>query len=760
MPSAVIGVDIGTSASKGVLIALDGQVLHSSVVEHAVDRPAAGLVEMDAKVWWDELVRICRDLLSVGTVEVMAVGLSGMGPCVLVADEADEPLRPAILYGIDTRAGRQIERLNNRYGAEEILRRCGSALSSQAVGPKLAWIADEEPGIFARARRLYMPSSWLVRRLSGAYVLDHHSASQCTPLYDTDALDWYWPWAEEIALRNRPASARLAWRCCWDSHPDAAAATGLPAGIPVITGTIDAWAEALSVGAQGVGDLMLMYGTTMFLIHTVPDRLTSPALWGTVGALPGTRNLAGGMATSGAITSWLRDLFGSVSYPELLELAERSGVGASGLLLLPYFAGERTPIMDPLARGLSPGSPSRTPAEISTGRHWRRPATESGTISRLSSPRGGDIKRIVAVGGGTKGSLWTQVVSDITARSQEVRQQSIGASYGSALLAAQLVCDASVDVWNPVAQLIAPRPQATAAYDELYPLYRALHRVRRCGARVGCTAAATTYPPDSARARNGRSQLMTSYAIPQLVEPPATEPGVIYTIASGDLRPSANMTCWPAQEKLERDFAAAVEALGWTVRRGHPFDNQKGHGFIDSQRAGIEVFKGLPPDAPLVVVDAVWQYSHHVLAGLRSHRGPILVVANWSGQFPGLVGLLNLTGSLTKADVAHSALWSENFTDGWARDRLSTWLKTGELSHETSHVHDVDDLGSGLEVALGEALAAQLIREKAIIGVFDEGCMGMYNAIFDDELINPLGIYKERLSQSALCGGDGAGERR
>ena len=283
-----------------------------------------------------------------------------------------------------------------------------------------------------------MPSSWLVRRLSGAYVLDHHSASQCTPLYDTDALDWYWPWAEEIALGIDLPPLGWPGDAAGTVTPDAAAAAGLPAGIPVITGTIDAWAEALSVGAQGVGDLMLMYGTTMFLIHTVPDRLTSPALWGTVGALPGTRNLAGGMATSGAITSWLRDLFGSVSYPELLELAERSGVGASGLLLLPYFAGERTPIMDPLARGLSPGSPSRTPAEISTGRHWRRPATKSGTISRLSSPQGGDIKRIVAVGGGTKGSLWTQVVSDITARSQEVRQQSIGASYGSALLAAAI----------------------------------------------------------------------------------------------------------------------------------------------------------------------------------------------------------------------------------------------------------------------------------------------------------------------------------
>jgi hypothetical protein len=243
---------------------------------------------------------------------------------------------------------------------------------------------------------------------------------------------------------------------------------------------------------------------------------------------------------------------------------------------------------------------------------------------------------------------------------------------------------------------------------------------------------------------------MTTYAVPQRLDPPALEPGVVFTVASGDLRPAANVTCWPTQQKLEADLTAAVEKLGWTVRRGHAFEPSKGHGFIDSQRRGIEVFKTLPTDAPLMVVEGVWQYSHHVLAGLRTHRGPILVVANWSGEYPGLVGLLNLTASLTKAGVAHSALWSEDFTDDWAVHALTTWLEKGELTHDTSHVRDLPPLPDGPESQLGIALAQQLTTEKALIGVLDEGCMGMYNAIFDDELINPLGIYKERLSQSAL----------
>ncbi|WP_431278990.1 fucose isomerase [Leifsonia poae] len=244
---------------------------------------------------------------------------------------------------------------------------------------------------------------------------------------------------------------------------------------------------------------------------------------------------------------------------------------------------------------------------------------------------------------------------------------------------------------------------------------------------------------------------MTTYTLPQPLTRPEAQPRTVYTVASGDLRPSANIKCWPTQEQLETDFAAAIGDLGWSVERGHAFDAAKGHGFIDSQRVGIEVFKNIPATAPLVVVDAVWQYSHHVLAGLRTHQGPILVVANWAGDFPGLVGLLNLTGSMTKAGVDYSALWSPDFKDDWARDGLRTWLDTGKIEHDQSHVRDLPRLDPALpEVALGAALARQLTDEKAIVGVFDEGCMGMYNAIIDDELLNPLGIYKERLSQSAL----------
>lgn len=243
---------------------------------------------------------------------------------------------------------------------------------------------------------------------------------------------------------------------------------------------------------------------------------------------------------------------------------------------------------------------------------------------------------------------------------------------------------------------------------------------------------------------------MTGYTFPTLTERPKAAEKTIYTVASGDLRLTANVKTWAMQQQVEQAFAAAVEELGWSLVRAHGVDPEKGHGFIDSQRRGMDVFATIPSGAPLVVVEAVWQYSHHVLAGLRDHRGPILVVANFAGDFPGLVGLLNLTGSMTKAGIKHSALWSKDFTDDWAKQQLKAWLETGEIVHDTSHVRDLPALPDSEERRLGEALAEQLRREKAIMAVFDEGCMGMYNAIFDDELLNPTGIYKERLSQSAL----------
>ncbi|RIK81750.1 MAG: fucose isomerase [Planctomycetota bacterium] len=244
---------------------------------------------------------------------------------------------------------------------------------------------------------------------------------------------------------------------------------------------------------------------------------------------------------------------------------------------------------------------------------------------------------------------------------------------------------------------------------------------------------------------------MTTFALPEISRPAKVKKKQVLLVANGDLRLSANQRCWAAQRDMEQSLSAAVAATGYELVRAHPYKEAEQHGFISSQKEGMQVFAGIDPDAKLIVAEAVWQYSHHLLHGLIAHRGPILTVANWSGAWPGLVGMLNLNGSLTKAAVKYSTLWGEDFSAPAFAKPLGKWLAKGSLRHKTDHVRPLDEVRvPGGVRKLGRALAEQLMREKAIMGVFDEGCMGMYNAIVPDELLHPTGVYKERLSQSAL----------
>jgi xylulokinase len=483
--SLLLGVDIGTSSSKGVLTTPDGTVVATAVREHSVSRPHPGWAEHDAReVWWEGFAAVTRELLPhAGDEPIAAIGVSGIGPCVLPATAEGEPLRPAILYGIDARAVAEIEELTARYGAETIVERGGSPLTTQAVGPKLAWLRRHEPRVWEHTRRLFMASSYLVHELTGEYVLDHHSASQTSPLYDSREHAWIDDWAREIApgLELPP----LAWpgEVVGTVTASAAARSGLAAGVPVIAGTIDAWAEAVSVGVTRPGDVMVMYGTTMFLIEVLAERRTWPGLWGTVGVTPGTYDLAAGMATSGAVTDWLRRLTGA-AYGELIEEARAAGTGAGGLVMLPYFAGERTPLFDPDARGLVLG------LTLDHGRgHLYRAALEGtafGVRHNLEAMRsaGGEAGRLVAVGGGTKGGLWTRIVSDVLGRAQIMPSVTIGACYGDALLAARAAGLSDGEDWNPPAGTVEPDRAAGKIYDELYAVYRGLYPATRDAAHA------------------------------------------------------------------------------------------------------------------------------------------------------------------------------------------------------------------------------------------------------------------------------------
>ncbi|MCP2258916.1 xylulokinase [Streptoalloteichus tenebrarius] len=473
----LLGVDIGTSSSKGVLTSEDGRVLHQVERRHAVSSPRPGWVEHDAEaVWWGDFVALARELaVAADGRPLAALAVSGIGPCVLPADEEGRPLRAAILYGVDTRATAQIAELTAELGAEAVLRRCGSPLTTQAVGPKLRWLAEHEPEVARRSRRLLMASSYLVHRLTGRYVLDHHSASQCVPLYDLAAGTWAADWAEAVAP-GLPLP-ELAWptEVVGTVGRAAAAETGLPAGLPVTAGTVDAWAEATSVGVRAPGDVMVMYGTTMFLVQVVDELRPHPGLWGTAGVFPGTRTLAAGMATSGAVTDWLRRIVGA-DYADLVALAAEVPPGSRGLLLLPYLAGERTPLFDPDARGVLAGlTTAHGPAELYRA---ALEATAYGVRHNLEVMResGGGPGRLVAVGGGTRGGLWTRIVSDVVERDQQVPERTVGACLGDAMLAATaLGVDVVPEEWNPVRSVVRPNSENAPRYREFYRRYRQLY---------------------------------------------------------------------------------------------------------------------------------------------------------------------------------------------------------------------------------------------------------------------------------------------
>jgi xylulokinase len=475
----LLGIDVGTASSKAVLAQPDGRIVARASREHGISMPRAGWAEHDAEaVWWNDVTALCRELVPKSNGAIAAVGVSGIGPCIVPCDAEDTPLRPAILYGIDTRAGQEVEELTAELGAQQILESGGSALSSQALGPKLAWLRRNEPEVWAATRRWHMASSFTVARLTGEWVLDHHSASQCDPLYDLAASRWNRAWAEVVAPGL--ALPRLVWptEVVGQVHANASRATGIPAGTPVVAGTIDAWAEAVSVGVRDFGDLMLMYGSTFFLVLVSDEPARQASIWTTRGVDPGSLTLAAGMATSGSLTSWIRNLTGNAPYETLLSEAEAQPAGADGVLMLPYFAGERTPILDPHARGVVIGLTLRH-----TRAHLYRAALEATAFGvrhnlEVMAPQG--ARRVVAVGGGTQATLWTQIVTDVTRVQQIVPAETIGACYGDALLAAEgveLVPPRSS--WATPATVVEPDADNVERYEQIYGLYRELHESTR-----------------------------------------------------------------------------------------------------------------------------------------------------------------------------------------------------------------------------------------------------------------------------------------
>ncbi|WP_108837183.1 FGGY-family carbohydrate kinase [Tateyamaria sp. Alg231-49] len=480
-----LGIDIGTYETKGVLVDTNGVIHAQAARGHKMLVPQPGWAEhRPEEDWWGDFVFVAKALLAdsgVDPSEIKAVACSAIGPCMLPVDENGAPLMNGVLYGVDGRAEAEVRELTDRIGEDTIIARCGNALTSQSVGPKILWLKRHRPDLFARTAHILTSTSFLVQRLTGEVVIDHYTAANFSPLYDVATQTWIDDLADDIVPLDK--LPRLLWsnEVAGTITPAAAAETGLAVGTPVTAGTIDAAAEAFSVGVDQPGDMMMMYGSTIFIILRAQTQVADPRIWYAPWLFEGEHASMAGLATSGTLTHWFRDqlapdLDPATAFPKLAEEAATSPPGANGLLMLPYFSGERTPIHDVNAKGaifglnLTHTRGDMYRALIEGIAHGTRHVTD--TFAEL----GQSPARLLAVGGGTKNALWLQATSDITGIDQIVCEKTTGASYGDAFMAALavgLVERADINQWNPVQQTITAHP--TDTYDRAHALFRKLY---------------------------------------------------------------------------------------------------------------------------------------------------------------------------------------------------------------------------------------------------------------------------------------------
>ncbi len=483
--SYTLGVDVGTYETKGVLVDPDGTVVATAHKSHEMLVPRPGWAEhRPEEDWWGDFVAVTRSLIArsgIASDQIEAVACSAIGPCMLPVDAAGAPLMNGVLYGVDTRAMAQVKALTDRIGADAILHGCGNALTSQSVGPKILWLKENRPELYERTAKVLTSTSFLVHRLTGKYVIDHYTAANFSPLYDIERHDWRLDMAPGIATADM--LPRLMWTTgiagCVTA--EAAATTGLAEGTPVTTGTIDAAAEALSVGVTRASDMMMMYGSTIFVIALTENRIRDGRLWYAPWLFPGQHASMAGLATSGTLTHWFRDQIArdlprETAFPSLVAEAETVAPGSDGLLFLPYFSGERTPLHDPFAKGAMFGLNL-----THTRAHMFRALIEGiayGTAHVVDTYRevGVEPTRVLAVGGGTRNALWLQATSDTCGLGQIVREKTFGASFGNAFLAGVAVGQVGIDDigdWNPAAREVIARE--VPAYSRGYRLFRRLY---------------------------------------------------------------------------------------------------------------------------------------------------------------------------------------------------------------------------------------------------------------------------------------------
>jgi xylulokinase len=486
--SYYLGVDIGTFETKGVLVDGEGRIVAQAARAHKMLVPEPGWAEhRPEQDWWNDFVFVTKKMLADSKIDpnsIRCVATSAIGPCMLPVDKNGNALMNGVLYGVDTRAHREIGELNGLIGNEAIFARGNNALTSQSVGPKILWVKNQRPEIYAKTATFMTSTSFLVMKLTGRRVIDHYTAANSSPLYDVAKNDWAFDLAPYIARPDQMPELLWSTEIAGGITKAAALETGLAEGTPVTCGTIDAAAEAVSVGVLQANEMMIMYGSTIFIIMPTEKRLTDPRLWYAPWLLKGQHTAMAGLATSGTLTHWFRDQFGKelsseTAFIELAIEAAASPPGANGLIALPYFSGERTPIYDTNAKGMIFGlNLTHTRGDIYRA-FLEGIALGTAHVTDTFKEAGAPPNTIRAVGGGTKNQVWAQATSDATGLTQIVCAKTFGASYGNAFLAVLAVGDVAEEGildWNKVEREIVPDAATQAIYSKHNRLFRKLYQ--------------------------------------------------------------------------------------------------------------------------------------------------------------------------------------------------------------------------------------------------------------------------------------------
>lgn len=478
--SVVLGLDIGTTSTIGILVETDGRVLALADAPTTLHAPHPGWAEEDPEEWWRNTATVCRALIAQSGLapgEVRAIGVSGMVPALVALDAEGHPLRRAIQQS-DGRCGAEVAEMAAELDSAKFLARTGNGINQQLLAPRLRWLARHEPEVFARIHTVLGSYDEIARRLTGVASIERNCALEAGFLdLATDAL------AEDlIALAGlRPAQVpplRAGHEVVGRVTEAAAAFTGLAVGTPVVAGAADHVASAFAAGIARPGQALIKFGGAGDILLATERPLPDARLFLDYHLVPGLFLPNGCMASSGAVLNWLATLLGR-DHAALDALAAEVPPGAAGLLLLPYFLGEKTPIHDPAARGTLVG----LGLHHGPGHLWRAAleAVAFGFRHHVEVAReiGYPVTRLIASDGGTRSAVWMQVAADVLGMEVQLLEGHPGSCLGAAYVAAMGI--GALPDWGQMhrfvrpGRVVAPQPEAVAAYDGIFAAWRDLY---------------------------------------------------------------------------------------------------------------------------------------------------------------------------------------------------------------------------------------------------------------------------------------------